>query len=372
MGPFASALGRKYGKRPQYVFASLMGLIGTIVSEVAKDYNTLCAGRVLQGIGIAAYESLAVSSIGDLFFVHERGPRVAVIIFLLAGISNGISIIAGVITQHLGWNYNFHILLPFAALQTIAVILYCPETAYRRKSIYEIDTAGSDENLEKLAKVESAAAHHHEHQDNNGTDIEKTMTSTTQVSIETIPPKKTFMQNMSLYNGTFVDDSVFKMIIASIAILLNLGATYQVLMTGVIIAWYVAIAITSGVIFASPPYLLSSSSVGYMSVGPFIGGLLGAAFSFVISEPLVRSTTRRNRGVYEPEFSLIPVGLGGVLSVAGLVGWGYAVAAFKSIYLVCFIWGLILFGMTVIASFATQWALDAYRQNSTEVFVMNM
>ena len=374
MGPFASALGRKYGKRPMYVFSSLIGTVGVIVSETASGYNTLLAGRVLQGIGIAAYESLAVSSIGDIFFVHERGPRVAVVIFLLAAISNGISIIAGVITQHLGWHYNFHVLLPFCALQTLAVILYCPETCYRRKPIYEIDTAGSEENLEKLAKVESAAAHHVERQYGNRdeADLEKTMTSTTQVSVESVPPKKTFMQNLALHNGTFVDDSVIKMAIASVAILLNLGATYQVVMTGLIIAWYVAVAILSGVIFASPPYLLSSASVGYMSVGPFIGGLLGAMFSLLVSGPLVKTMSRRNKGVYEPEFALIPVSFGGVLSVAGLIGWGYAVDQFKSIYLVCFIWGVILFGMTVVASFATQWALDAYRQNSTELFIMNM
>ncbi|EXJ63758.1 hypothetical protein A1O7_00093 [Cladophialophora yegresii CBS 114405] len=373
MGPFASALGRKYGKRPMYVFSSLIGTIGVIVSEVATGYNVLLAGRILQGIGIAAYESLAVSSIGDIFFVHERGPRVAVVIFLLAAISNGISIIAGVITEYLGWKYNFHIYIPFAALQLIAVVLYCPETMYRRKAIYETDTAGSEENLEKLAKIESAAAHHVERHDHRvGADLEKTMTSASHASVDSIPPKKTWFQELAVYNGTFVDDSVWKMAIASVAILLNVGATYQVLMTGVIIAWYVAVAILSGVVFASPPYLLSSASVGYMSVGPFIGGLIGAIFSLVISEPLVKSMTRRNKGVYEPEFALLPISLGGVCSVAGLVGWGYAVSEFKSVYLVCFIWAIILFGMTVIASFATQWALDAYRQNSTELFIMNM
>ena len=359
-----------------YVFSSLIGTIGIIISECADGYNTLLGGRILQGLGVAAYESLAVSSIGDIFFVHERGPRVAAVMFLLAAISNGISIIAGVITQHLGWQYNFHVYIPFAATQTIAVILYCPETMYRRKAIYETDTAGSEENLEKLAKVESAAAHHleghHNHPTGETGDLEKTMTSTTQVSMESVPPKKSWFQNLAIYNGTFVDDPLWKMVIASVAILLNVGALYQVVMTGLIIAWYVAVAILSGVVFASPPYLLSSASVGYMSVGPFAGGLVGSIFSFTVSEPLVKFMTRRNKGIYEPEFALIPVSVGGICAVAGLVGWGYAVDAFKSYYLVAFIWAVILFGMTVIASFATQWALDAFRQNSTELFIMNM
>jgi hypothetical protein len=177
---------------------------------------------------------------------------------------------------------------------------------------------------------------------------------------------------LALYNGSFVDDSVLKMALASVAILLNLGATYQVLMTGVIIAWYVGVAIVSGVIFASPPYLMSSASVGYMSAGPLIGGFLGALLPFVVSEPMIRFMARKNRGVYEPEFCLPPIALGCACTVSGLVGWGYAVQGFESIYLVCFLWGLMLFGMTLTATFATQWALDSYRQNSTELFIMNM
>ncbi len=101
-GPFVSALGRKYGKRPVYVASSIFGTVGIIISESASGYSTLLAGRILQGVGLAAYEALAIATIGDLFFVHERGPRVAVAMFLLAAISNGVSIIAGVITANLG------------------------------------------------------------------------------------------------------------------------------------------------------------------------------------------------------------------------------------------------------------------------------
>lgn len=78
-------------------------------------------------------------------------------------------------------------------------------------------------------------------------------------------------------------------------------------MTGVIIAFYVVVAITSGVIFASPPYLLGSATIGYMSAGPLIGGFFGALFPFLCSERFAKYLTRRNKGVYEPEFHLLPV-----------------------------------------------------------------
>ncbi|KAL6241457.1 hypothetical protein RBB50_011721 [Rhinocladiella similis] len=373
-GPFVSALGRKYGKRPVYVLSSLFGTIGIIISESASGYNTLLAGRILQGVGLAAYEAIAIASIGDMFFVHERGPRIAVAMFLLAAISNGVSIIAGVITANLGWRFNFYICLPFGALQTILVILCGPETQYRRRAIYEIDTAGSEENLEKLAAVENRAARHVEDPqktaDVAATDVER---STTLTSVESVPPKKSFVREMSLYSGTYTTDPLWKMVIASVAILLNVACFYQIIMTGVIIAFYVVVAITSGVIFASPPYLLGSATIGYMSAGPLIGGFFGALFPFLCSERFAKYLTRRNKGVYEPEFHLLPVfTIGCVCAVSGLAGWGRVVENGASIYLVCFLWGLMLFGMTSIASWCTSWSLDAFRQHSTELFIMNM
>lgn len=378
------------------MFSSVIGTIGIIVSEVASEYNTLLAGRILQGIAVAAYESLAVASIGDLFFVHERGPRVAIIMFLLGAVSNGISIIAGVITANLGWNYNFHVYVPFAAVQLVMVVFYCPETMYRRKAIYEIDTLGSDENLEKLASIEARATRHVEDRNEHATiedpekhahvaDQEQSTSNESSVAAgrtgnihrttttdSAIPLPKTYWQELALYNGSFVDDSIFKMTLACLAIIFNLGALYQILMTGLIIAWYVTIAIISGIIFASPPYLLSSATVGYLSTGPLIGGLLGSLVAFFLSGPLTQALTRRNKGVYEPEFCLLPIGPGMFIMAAGLVGWGYAVHSFANVYLICFIWGLLLFGIIITSTFATQWALDAYRQHSTELFVMNM
>jgi MFS family permease len=374
-GIFISALGRKYGKRPFFVMSSIISTIGCIICETASGYTGLLVGRILQGLSVAAYESLAVSLIGDIFFVHERGPRVAMILFILAAISNGVSIIAGVITERLGWNYNFHILLPFVALQTILVIFYCPETCYRRKAIYEIDTVGSDENLDKLANYEERQRHAHGGAKVADTrtefaDVEKTVTR--QTTIESIPPKKTYWQELALYNGTFVEDSVWKMVLACLCMFFNLGALYQVLSTGLIIAWYVGVAIGSGVVLALPPFLLSPSTIGYMSAGPLIGGFLASFLLFFTTEPLMKWIVRRNKGIYEPEFHLALVSVGGVCTVTGLIGWGYSVNNGQSIYLICFCWGLMLFGMTSIATNCTSWALDAFRQYSTEIFVLNM
>ncbi len=65
--PIVSALAHKYGKRPQFLLASLMGVIGTVICIASgEDYNVLLAGRIVQGFGSTAYESLSIAVIGDL------------------------------------------------------------------------------------------------------------------------------------------------------------------------------------------------------------------------------------------------------------------------------------------------------------------
>jgi len=138
--------------------------------------------------------------------------------FLLAAISNCISIIAGRITEVLGWHYNFHVLVPFAAAQTIMVIVFCPETMYRRSHLYETDLQGSEENLEKLAHVEDLARHIESKQavTTEEVELEKVVTETV---LAPVPAKKTYIQELKLYNGTFVDDPIWKMVLACIAII---------------------------------------------------------------------------------------------------------------------------------------------------------
>jgi len=131
-GPFTSALARKYGKRPAFVFASTMCLIGCITGEVSTTYNSLIGARVIQGIGVSAYESLVMAAVGDIFFVHERGIRIAALVFILAASGNLTLVIAGPITARIGWHYTFHILLPFTALQWTLQVLFAAETTFLR------------------------------------------------------------------------------------------------------------------------------------------------------------------------------------------------------------------------------------------------
>ncbi len=72
--------------------------------------------RVVQGFSTSAYESLIIAAVGDLYFVHQRGLRVAIINFILNAASSLASIICGQVFQSLGYLWLFHLFQIFCVV----------------------------------------------------------------------------------------------------------------------------------------------------------------------------------------------------------------------------------------------------------------
>lgn len=102
-GPIYSALSRKYGTRPIFLFGSVAILVGSIVGSADKTYTGILTMRIIQGVGMAPYESLIFTLISDLFFVHERGVSASIIQFVLVGVANLTSTVAGKIATTHSW-----------------------------------------------------------------------------------------------------------------------------------------------------------------------------------------------------------------------------------------------------------------------------
>lgn len=58
-----------FGKRSAYIFSTMILFATTVWNGYATSFDSLLACRIVQGFGNGAYESIVISSIGDLFFV---------------------------------------------------------------------------------------------------------------------------------------------------------------------------------------------------------------------------------------------------------------------------------------------------------------
>ncbi|KAF4634329.1 hypothetical protein G7Y89_g3774 [Cudoniella acicularis] len=359
--PFVSALSRKYGKRSLFVLSSISAVVGNIIGSTSTNYNQLLACRVIQGFSVSTYESLLLVVIGDLFYVHERGAYTSIVTFVLAGVSNLSSVVCGSITTNLGWKYLLHIFVAISGFQTILQIFFVPETTYNRNQLYEID------ELTTVNFGELSALEHRNDKLGEG-DVQQLETAT---STRSIPKKKTFWQNMKLFDGSYSDEGLFQLVIAPFAVCLNISVFYIIILQGWFVGLFVAIAFVLAQIFGYPPYNMSPAAIGYLSIGPFIGGLVAMLLFGAITDPIIMFMTNKNKGVYEPEYRLL-VGLMGVASGAGLFGYGYVTGNAGSYYVAATIHAIVLFGVMALMVATSTYALDAFRGMTNEIFIMGM
>ncbi|KAK3717484.1 hypothetical protein LTR37_005874 [Vermiconidia calcicola] len=350
VGPFVAAFSRKYGKRPVFLVSTLLDIIGTAVGEARIDYKYLLAARIIQGFSTSAFESLIVATVGDIYFVHQRGLRISFINFILNSASSLASIICGLVFANLGWLWLFHLFQIFLVIQFVAMFLFCPETTYIRDQRYETDET-KEEKLDELAKVEE---HNRE------------------VSPAAIPKKKTFVQSLAVWTGVYSHDSFFKFLLGPFITLLNPAACYAIIVSGLLNSWYVGSAIILAGIFAGPPWNYGAASIGYLGAGPFIGGMIGSIFVGWLSDPVIKWIAKRNNGVYEPEFRLVFMSLALIFCTVGMFLFGYTMSVGSNSALCAFFQGVMMVGV-LIGIFATlSYALDAFRSQSSEIFIMNM
>lgn len=363
-GPIVSALARKYGKRPCMLASCLFSLIGSIVGSTSKDITTLRAGRTIQGFGVAAYESLLFPVIGDLFFVHERGPYTAVANFVLAGVANLCGLVTGSITNSLGWKYLFHLLVALGGAQFLLQFLFAPETSYNR-----VMPPSKVQTL-ALGVHDTVEVDQEKFQHTGVVQVEDSSNAALRQAQQSIP-KKSFWKNLALYNGKFSDENLIKLVLSPFAVCLNLVGLWFTLVPGIYICLYVAISFDLPQLFSIPPYNLSAEGIGLMSLGSFIGGALASVTLAVINDPLIRWATRKNNGIYEPEYRLLPM-IFGFLIGAGMMGFGAASQNGASIYVVATTYGITLFGIMMALIPAAGYLLDAYGNLTHEITIINM
>ncbi|KAJ9633870.1 hypothetical protein H2204_006656 [Knufia peltigerae] len=363
-GLFVSVLARLFGKRPQFVFASFMCLIGTVIGASAENYNTLLAGRMIQGLGACAYESMLVAIVGDLYFVHERGLRVAFFNFCFASLNAIGSLIAGPITTKYGWRYMFYIYIPFIGLQVLLVVFGATETSFQRNHLFETDIA-ADVDYDDLARKEAGET--------------KVVASDDQVencnntATSAVPPKKTYWQYIAFYHGRQSHDNPIKLFLRPFAICLNPAIIWINLIGSLPIASVALSNFTTAQMYGPPPYNLNPTQLGYMFVGPLVGPLLVTALFLVASDPLALWMARRNNGVFEPEFRL-PMALivGGSLMAIGIFGWGNLYEAGDTPVVGSVILAFYTGGMSALNIASGAYTVDAYREVSVELVIIVM
>ena len=119
--PLYGKLSDVYGRRPFFLLAIVLFMLGAVVSGLAPSMTVLIVGRGIQGLGAGGLIPLAMAVIGDLIAPRERGKWQG-----LTGAVFGVASVVGPatggwISDNASWRWAFFVSLPFGLLALVVV-----------------------------------------------------------------------------------------------------------------------------------------------------------------------------------------------------------------------------------------------------------
>ncbi|CZR56389.1 related to transporter protein HOL1 [Phialocephala subalpina] len=353
------------GKRSGYLISTLIIFIGTIwCAQVrAPDFSGLVAARTFQGLGVGAYESIVVSTIGDLYFVHERGKRIVFYNIVSLGCASLEPNLGGYIAQKYGWTMGFNILIGFTGVALLAIIFACPETTYIRPEIYETD----------MRSTEGLATSQEKKSDTTTWEIEESTAggevSNTTPSIISEKPR-TYWQELKPFNGIYRRQNPLILLARPFVCFLYPAVFWGFTVGGLWSSWIVGLGIVVAQIYAGPPNFFDPTHLGLLFLFPFIFLLIGCLLGFFLSDWWPKWCARRNKGIFEPEFRLILLVPVLLVGVPGLFGFGhYASSGHVKWVAASALQGLIGFSAVLAGSVSFGYVLDCHRDHSIDVSI---
>ncbi|KAG5927279.1 hypothetical protein E4U42_002395 [Claviceps africana] len=358
-------------------------------SDAQRDhYRSLSAARVFQGVGTAPFESLLNAAVGDLYCVHQRGIRMAFTNLAVFGGAFFTPVVVGKITHTIGWQWTFYLVAIFSAAVFPAVFLFCPETAYRREARYNTDGIFDEEKFASSTKSDDPVDPEPEPEPAGVATTTTTVTAAARRRGFVLFPKtsamqpigdantapKTFVESMSLFDGRKTHERYWVLLFRPFPLVLNPAFIWGCLIQGTMIGWTVFIGVIVAIMFIGPPFFWGEEKTGYTYLGPFLGAVVGFIISGLLADPSARMLTRRNGGIYEPEFRLVLVLPMLMTAGVGLYGFGFTSDRLLSgqySYVVPLVFFAFEVGGMVIGTVASSlYIVDAYRDLTVEGFTL--
>lgn len=124
--PIVGRLTDIYGRKPFYLAALAILMVGSALAGLSTSMSQLIAFRALQGVGAGMIMSITFIIGGDLFPPAERSRYVGLFTGVFAAASVLGPLIGGALTDYVHWRWVFYVNLPLGALAMVAVTLFLP------------------------------------------------------------------------------------------------------------------------------------------------------------------------------------------------------------------------------------------------------
>ncbi|KAI2615331.1 MFS general substrate transporter [Hypoxylon sp. NC1633] len=362
---FTNSMAVIWGRRPVFLLGNLLLFISSIGGYYAHSFSSLLGFRLIGCIGMSPFEVLVTTTIADLYFVHQRGVRLAAWgLCLSVGVGGG-SIISGYIIEDLGWNWTYGICAIMFGIWIVVLFLFCPETAYRRDDSLNTDLGTEQDKADQLAVGEVSKAKEGTEASGVG-NVEVEMIERSPTGTDWSEKRHSYWHDLKVYHGRVSDDSFWKVLARPLLMLVFPQVLFSFFAYGLTTSWLVVVGSVLAQLFTAPPYNFSVSGVGLVSIASLVGAIVGAFISGPIADWVIKAMARRNGGIYEPEFRLVLIVITFLLGGMSFFGFGWSLQEQDPWIAPTIFYGLQCVGFMSIAVYG--YLTDCHRDKAPEAF----
>ncbi|KAJ5480752.1 hypothetical protein N7539_006646, partial [Penicillium diatomitis] len=357
-------LAKKFGRRPVYIVSTALMLASSFWAAKLHTLAELYAVNLLFGLAGATNETIVEMTISDLFFVHHRASMNGLYMTMVMIGSFLSPIAAGAQATQQGWRWSYLTLGIFNAFFCFLFFFIYEETKYVPVLDGQERVANEDQNTISSATADRKTLAAVESITKNSPPVQP---SNLQHELNLSIPTRPWRARLAIWTPT--SEPVWPYIYRPFYVLCTFPT---VLFTGIQYAsgvvWLTVVANMIALVFPLPPYNFTPEQVGLMSLGPFLGNLIGSLYGGVIGDWSILRFSQKNKGYYEPEMRLYILHLPAICMAGGLIMFGMTIDRGMHWIYPSVGGALFAFGLGSIGDATLTLVIDSYREITGDAF----
>ena len=139
--PLYGKLGDAHGRKPLFIVAITIFLIGSALCGLSQNMVQLVVFRAIQGVGAGGLFPLTLAMVGMIVPPRDRGRYQGLIGSVFAAASIIGPLVGGFIVDNFSWRWIFYVNLPVGGLALAVILVTMPRRTYKQE--HSIDWFGA-------------------------------------------------------------------------------------------------------------------------------------------------------------------------------------------------------------------------------------
>lgn len=291
------------GRRPVYIANLVFLLAGGIWCACSKSLDSHLAGRAIMSLAAGNSEALVQMMVQEIHFLHERGTKLGWVSAMQALGTAAFFLAQGYLVADMGWRWWYGLFTIINGAVFFLSLVLVPETGYDRPDEaseghvhVKFNKDGTVDEVGELTKVVRVTTAH-----GNVLDMERFSPRTWKHDLSFFVMERKWSRFAIFY----------KQLLQALFIPTMF---WLVLLNGAFLGLYVLGVSTFGTVLLAPPFNFAFTALGYVQAGQIADSILFLPIVGYGTDLVIKFMSKRNNGVYQPEYRLI------ILIVPAVVG----------------------------------------------------